>query len=155
MRRMLAEYIAAGPGASVVEAVQLLSGPPLIRLVHTKEGAQVACSVISYGTAKDRKKAIKGLAGEAESILKMAKDEYGHVVLLCILDTVDDTALLKKQILPEIQVTCMLVLICGRQNCSLYDDKHVDGRTDFLMRCQLYSILDRMCLRATTLACNP
>lgn len=102
--RMLAEYIAASPGTSVAEAVQLLSGPPLVRLVHTKEGAQVACAVISYGTAKDRKKAIKGLAGQAESILKMAQDEFGHAVLLCILDTVDDTALLKKQILPEIQV---------------------------------------------------
>ncbi len=104
--RMLAEYIAASPGRSVSEAVQLLSGPPLVRLVHTKEGAQVACAVITYGTAKDRKKAIKGLAGQPDSIFKMAQDEFGHVVLLCILDTVDDTALLKKQILPELQVSC-------------------------------------------------
>ncbi|KAL0032330.1 hypothetical protein WJX79_005648 [Trebouxia sp. C0005] len=103
VHRMLAEYIAASPGRSVSEAVQLLSGPPLVRLVHTKEGAQVACAVITYGTAKDRKKAIKGLAGQADSIFKMAQDEFGHVVLLCILDTVDDTALLKKQILPELQ----------------------------------------------------
>ena len=105
-RRMLAEYIAASPGTSVSEAVQLLSGPPLVRLVHTKEGAQVACAVITYGTAKDRKKAIKGLAGQADSIFKMAQDEFGHVVLLCILDTVDDTALLKKQVIPELQVSC-------------------------------------------------
>ncbi|KAL0034219.1 hypothetical protein WJX77_003906 [Trebouxia sp. C0004] len=103
VHRILAEYIAASPGTSVSEAVQLLSGPPLVRLVHTKEGAQVACAVIAYGTAKDRKKAIKGLAGQADSILKMAQDEFGHVVLLCILDTVDDTALLKKQIIPELQ----------------------------------------------------
>ncbi len=107
---MLAEYIAASPGTSVAEAVQLLSGPPLVRLVHTKDGAQVACAVITYGTAKDRKKAIKGLAGQAESIVKIARDEYGHVVLMCILDTVDDTALLKKQILPELLVSCSVVV---------------------------------------------
>lgn len=102
---MLAEYIAASPGSSVSEAVQLLSGPPLVRLVHTKEGAQVACAVITYGTAKDRKKAIKGLVTQEDNIIKMSRDEFGHVVLMCILDTVDDTALLKKQILPGLLVS--------------------------------------------------
>ena len=103
--RMLAEYIAASPGSSVSEAVQLLSGPPLVRLVHTKEGAQVACAVITYGTAKDRKKAMKGLVTQEDNIIKMTRDEFGHVVLMCILDTVDDTALLKKQILPGLLVS--------------------------------------------------
>ena len=105
LHRMLSEYIAASPGSSVSEAVQLLAGPPLVRMVHTKEGAQVACSVIAYGTAKDRKKAIKGIAGLPDTVLKMAQDEWGSVVLMCILDTVDDTALLKKQILPDILVS--------------------------------------------------
>ena len=110
--RMLSEYIAASPGSSVSEAVQLLAGPPLVRMVHTKEGAQVACSVIAYGTAKDRKKAIKGIAGLPDTVLKMAQDEWGSVVLMCILDTVDDTALLKKQILPDILVSDAVVVTC-------------------------------------------
>lgn len=93
--------MAASPGTSVTEAVQLLAGPPLLRMVHTREGAQLACDVINYGAAKDRKKAVKAMAGQ---VMKMALDEWAHVVLVCVLDTVDDTALLKKHILPELQV---------------------------------------------------
>ena len=93
-----------------------------MRLVHTKEGAQVACAVITYGTAKDRKKAIKGLAGQADSVFKMAQDEFGHVVLLCILDTVDDTALLKKHILPELQVGCECISSAVSGDTSLLSD---------------------------------
>lgn len=100
-RRILAEYVAASPGSSVAEAVQLLSGAPLLRMVHTRHGAQLACDVISYGSAKDRKKAVKAMAGQ---VMKMALDEWAHVVLICTLDKVDDTALLKKTILPELQV---------------------------------------------------
>ena len=100
--RILAEYVAASPGSSVAEAVQLLAGPPLLRMVHTREGAQLACHIISYGSAKDRKKAVKAMTGQ---VMKMALDEWAHIVLICVLDKVDDTALLKKSILPEVQVT--------------------------------------------------
>ena len=140
------------------EAVQLLAGPPLVRMVHTKHGAQVNCAVISYGSAKDRKKVIKAMA---EHVEKLVNEEWGHVVLVCALSLVDDTTLLRKSLVPELQVSHQLLLAwsCKQSNhclhavfassisngqllfaapavaisALLYDDNHVDGRTDFVM----------------------
>ncbi|KAL3132742.1 hypothetical protein ABBQ32_009245 [Trebouxia sp. C0010 RCD-2024] len=100
VHRFLAEYIAVSPGSSVAEAVQLLAGPPLVRMVHTKQGAQVNCAVISYGSAKDRKKVIKAMA---EHVDKLVDEEWGHTVLICALTLVDDTTLLRKSLVPELQ----------------------------------------------------
>ena len=101
VRRFLAEYIAVSPGSSVAEAVQLLAGPPLVRMVHTKHGAQVNCAVISYGSAKDRKKVIKAMA---EHVDKLVDEQWGHIVLVCALTLVDDTTLLRKSLVPDLQV---------------------------------------------------
>ena len=61
--RLLAEYMeAANPGA-LAEAVEMLAGPALLRMVHTRHGAYAACAVMSYGSPKDRKKAIKAMKG--------------------------------------------------------------------------------------------
>ena len=54
VRRVLAEYMAAVPGSLAQDAVQLLAGPVLMRMVHTRDGAAVACAVLSYGTAAER-----------------------------------------------------------------------------------------------------
>lgn len=63
MCRVIAEYLRAAPASAVREAVEMLAGPALLRCVHTHAGAAVACCVIAYGTAKDRKKAVKGMKG--------------------------------------------------------------------------------------------
>ena len=107
--RFLAEYIAVSPGSSVAEAVQLLAGPPLVRMVHTKHGAQVNCAVISYGSAKDRKKVIKAMA---EHVEKLVNEEWGHIALICALTLVDDTTLLRKSLVPELQVSSPLLPAC-------------------------------------------
>ena len=62
--RLLAEYLEAAAPAAVAEAVELLAGPALLRLVHTRYGAYIGCAVLAYGTPKDRKKAIKAMKGE-------------------------------------------------------------------------------------------
>lgn len=116
--RFLAEYIAVSPGSSVSEAVQLLAGPPLVRMVHTKEGAQVNCAVINYGSAKDRKKVIKAMA---DHVSKLVNEEWGHIVLICALSLVDDTTLLRKSLVPELQV-CHPFLPCGL--FSVFSTKH-------------------------------
>ena len=36
----------------------------MLRMIHTQHGAYVGCAVFAYGTAKDRKKAIKSMKGE-------------------------------------------------------------------------------------------
>ena len=86
----------------------LLAGPTLVRMVHTKEGAQVNCAVISYGTAKDRKKVIKAMS---EHVGKLMNEEWGHIVLICALSLVDDTTLLRKSLVPELQVTSLLMIL--------------------------------------------
>lgn len=44
----------------------MLAGPALLRMVHTRHGAYVGCAVMSYGTPKDRKKAVKAMKGARE-----------------------------------------------------------------------------------------
>ena len=58
---------------------------------------------------QDRKVIIKGLKGH---IVKVCKDEAGHMVLLAIFDSVDDTVLVQKAIL---DVSC-----CFRFSTSAY-----------------------------------
>ena len=63
LRRLIAEYVQAAPRSAVAEAVETLAGPALLRMVHTRHGALVACYVLAFGTAKDRKKAVKAMKG--------------------------------------------------------------------------------------------
>ncbi|KAA8548976.1 hypothetical protein F0562_000660 [Nyssa sinensis] len=77
--------------------------------------------------AKERKKIIKGMKGH---IGKIAHDQYGSMVLVCVLSIVDDTKLITKIVIRELQtVLAELVLDKnGRRpllqllhpNCSRY-----------------------------------
>lgn len=60
---MLWEYLRVAPPSAIRDSVETLAGPALLRCVHTHAGAAVACSVIAYGTPKDRKKAVKSMKG--------------------------------------------------------------------------------------------
>ena len=51
--------MAHSPASLVADAAEALSGDPLLHMVHTKEGTRAACMALAYGTAKDRKKALK------------------------------------------------------------------------------------------------
>ncbi len=66
--RLIAEYLAAAPTSAVEDAVQTLAGVNLLRMAHTYDGAAAACAVLGYGTAKDRKQAVKAMQGEAELV---------------------------------------------------------------------------------------
>lgn len=48
--------------SAVEDAVQTLAGENLLRMMHTHEGAAAACMVLAYGTAKDRKAAVKAMS---------------------------------------------------------------------------------------------
>lgn len=99
--RLAAEYMSAAPASLVADAAESLSGEALLHMVHTKDGATAACAVLAYGTAKDRKKALKAMKGHVGAA---ARDEWGHLVVLTALGVVDDTAALKKFIAAELQV---------------------------------------------------
>jgi len=70
-----------------------------VHIVHSHDGARLAMNAIWYGAAKDRKAIIKSLKG---LMVKTAKEEHGHMALLAMLDSVDDTKLVGKSVLGEL-----------------------------------------------------
>ncbi|KAK2550064.1 Pumilio-like protein 3 [Acropora cervicornis] len=71
-----------------------------VLILHTHDGARVAMQCFWLGTAKDRKSLIKSFK---TYYAKICKEEFGHLVLLALLDSVDDTVLVKKIVFSEIQ----------------------------------------------------
>jgi pumilio homology domain family member 6 len=102
--RLIAEYLDASPASLVVDALESLSGDALLHMLHTRHGATAACAVFAYGTAKDRKKAVRALKGHVSAA---ARDEWGHLALITALSVVDDTALLKKLVLKDLVVSSL------------------------------------------------
>ncbi|XP_078149076.1 pumilio 24 [Carex rostrata] len=74
--------------------------PLLVRMMHNRDGLKLAVLCVKHGTAKDRKKIIKGMKGH---VRKLALDQYGSLLLICILSIVDDTKLVNKIIIEEIR----------------------------------------------------
>jgi pumilio homology domain family member 6 len=139
--RLIAEYLTAAPTSAVEDAVQTLAGVNLLRMAHTHDGAAAACAVLAYGTAKDRKQAVKAMQGKPELIVQqaaiaaehrstcgrmcygvcscvvvassghvktMASDQWAHLVLITALTRVDDTALLRKHVVSDLQASWVL-----------------------------------------------
>ena len=95
VHRIFLEYFENCDQTQKAEMIEALS-EHLVHMVHTKDGAYVAMQCIWYGTAKERKKIIKAMKS---FMLKIASEEYGHMVLLAIFDSVDDTKLVSKGVL--------------------------------------------------------
>jgi pumilio family protein 6 len=102
----LLKYFQHANHKQVVEMANKLSKIlPLI--LHTRNGSKLCLYCINYGAAKDRKAIIKSFKG---LITKISKEEFGHIVLLKLLDCVDDTVLVSKQILNEVKKNLMEVV---------------------------------------------
>ncbi len=99
--RLIAEYLTAAPASLVSDAVESLSGEALLHMLHTHNGSAAACMVLAYGTAKDRKKAIKAMKGHVPAAVR---DEWGHLAIITALSVVDDTAMLRKFVVADIEV---------------------------------------------------
>jgi pumilio family protein 6 len=95
IHRIFLEYFQNCDQKQKSEMIDLLS-EHLVHMIHTKDGANVAMNCIWHGDAKDRKKIIKGMKS---FFLKVASEEHGHLVLLAIFDSVDDTKLVSKVVL--------------------------------------------------------
>ncbi|CAL7951977.1 unnamed protein product [Xylocopa violacea] len=72
----------------------------IVELSQTKFGSKVATICIWHGTNKDRKIIMKSLK---ENVKNIAMSEHGYITLLALFDSVDDTVLVKKIVLSEIQ----------------------------------------------------
>ncbi|KFM22722.1 Pumilio-like protein 24 [Auxenochlorella protothecoides] len=127
VHRVLAEFMALAPASLVADAVGPLSGEALLHMVHTREGAAAACAVLAHGSPKDRKAAVRALKGH---VARMALDDWGHLPLITALSVVDDTALLRKFIVTELQKDLLevvqhptgrrVVLQLLQPNCNRY-----------------------------------
>lgn len=71
----------------------------LQEILHTREGSKVAMICISYASPKDRKAIVKNFK---QYLVKIAQDEYGHLVLIRLLDVMDDTVLVNKAVINEL-----------------------------------------------------
>lgn len=72
----------------------------IITLSQTKVGTRIAMQCIWHGNSKDRKIIMKALKGNVKAI---CMSKYGHMMLLALFDSVDDTVLVQKIILSEVQ----------------------------------------------------
>ncbi|CAL5393366.1 unnamed protein product [Camellia sinensis] len=121
IHKALMEYFSIADKASAADVVQQLSGPLLVRMIHTREGSGIAMLCIKHGSAKERKKIIKGMKG---NVGKIAHDQYGSMVLACILSIVDDTKLVTKVVIRELQTMLKeLVLDKGESDLNSDSDK--------------------------------
>jgi len=71
----------------------------LQHMVHTREGAYAALYCVWHGTTKDRRAMIKSFK---TLVVKTAQEEYGHMFLLGLLDSVDDTKVVGKAVIGEL-----------------------------------------------------
>jgi len=72
-----------------------------IHLLSTRPGALVVAGCVTYGTQKDRKRIMRSLKGYTRSSL-LHRDAY--IAVLRLVDVTDDTVLVKKSVLNELQV---------------------------------------------------
>ncbi|KAJ6980833.1 hypothetical protein D5086_018999 [Populus alba] len=100
IHRVLIEYLSIAGKTSAAEIIQQLSGPLLVRMIHTRDGSRVGILCVKHGSAKERKKIVKGLKG---TVGKTAHFQYGSLVLACIVSTIDDTKLVTKTVIRELQ----------------------------------------------------
>ncbi|KAJ3031731.1 UNVERIFIED_CONTAM: pumilio domain member 6 [Siphonaria sp. JEL0065] len=71
----------------------------LVHILHTREGARVAQLTLLHSTPKDRKYILKTFKS---LVPKIAKEQFGHGVLITLCESVDDTVLVSKTILSEL-----------------------------------------------------
>jgi pumilio family protein 6 len=95
---VLHEYLSSCTKEDRAEIIVMVR-PLIAELSQTKDGAKAANLCIWHGTNKDRKIIMKALK---EHIKDIVTSEYGHLIVLSLLDSVDDTILLKKIILQDI-----------------------------------------------------
>lgn len=72
----------------------------VVELSKSKDGAESAMICLRHGTNKDKKIAMKALKGQVKNL---AINEHGYMVLITLFDCIDDTVLVKKMILSELQ----------------------------------------------------
>jgi pumilio homology domain family member 6 len=95
VHRVFLEYLLNSDAKQKAEMFDLLA-EHLVHIMHTREGSRIAMQCMWNGDAKMRKRVLKSMKS---FMLKIANDEHGHMVLLAIFDSVDDTKLVAKLVI--------------------------------------------------------
>jgi pumilio family protein 6 len=98
LHRAILDYLTISDPNSCKDMIELLKDH-LVHMLHTREGAQVTQYCILHATPKDRKQIVKSFKGFVHSI---AKEQYGHAVLITCFECIDDTVLVSKALIGEI-----------------------------------------------------
>jgi hypothetical protein len=106
--RLVSEYMQLAPADMLQDAVELLCGEAVLRMIHTHNGCRVGCMVAAYSSPKERKKLVKAMKGH---VLKMCLDEFAYVVLIKMMAVVDDTQLMRKIVIKEVNVRTALHML--------------------------------------------
>ncbi|CAI5711936.1 unnamed protein product [Hyaloperonospora brassicae] len=97
VQSLLWEYLCNAEHDEVMHMVANVRDASLA-LLATRNGARVVNRCISLGAAKDRKRIIKALK---DKVLEACNHPSGYLVIMRILDVVDDSVLVQKSILAE------------------------------------------------------
>lgn len=98
VHRVLNEYLQYAAKKDIDNMVALLKDH-VIHILHTREGSLVGRAVLLHSQAKDRKYIMKTFKS---FMIKIAKEQHGHQVLITLFDCVDDTTLVGKIIIKEL-----------------------------------------------------
>lgn len=101
LHRALLDYLTHADEAGVQDMISIIK-EQIVEMLHTREGSQVAMRTILHATPKDRKAIIKSFKS---FVGKICKEEYGHLVMVRLFDVVDDTVLVNKSIISEMEKT--------------------------------------------------
>lgn len=99
IHRLMLEYVLNEGDASKIQDFISTVEDKLVEILHTFEGSRVVSRCLALATAKQRKSIIKSFKPFIE---KIAREEYGHQVLLVAFAVVDDTVLMRSVIIAEI-----------------------------------------------------
>ena len=99
VHRLLKEFCAAAPEGTAVETLLPALHDATLALSETVDGAWTTSFCLGYGSAKDRKKMVKGLKG---FVTACARHINAHMVVVKFLSTMDDTVLLRKAVISEL-----------------------------------------------------
>ena len=99
VHQVLLTLLEAGGHVVLEDVRDNLCGANLLRMVHTREGARVACILVGLANARERKAIVKAARPQVGTIIR---DDHGHLFLTSMLRNVDDTVLLKKQLIADI-----------------------------------------------------
>ncbi|XP_011685008.1 PREDICTED: pumilio domain-containing protein KIAA0020 [Wasmannia auropunctata] len=99
VQTVLWEFLGVCPAEDRSELIVALRSH-ILTLSQTKMGARVAMQCVWHGNSKDRKIIMKAIKGNVRA---MCMSKHGYMTLLALLDSVDDTVLMQKIILSELQ----------------------------------------------------